>query len=30
MKDIYNKIGVDYHTHVTTVNNDGVKIVSGE
>ena len=30
MKDIYNKIGVDYHTHVTTVNNDGVKIVSGQ
>jgi homoserine kinase len=30
MKDIYDKIGVDYHTHVTTVNNNGVKIVSGE
>jgi homoserine kinase len=30
MKDIYNKIGVAYHTHVTTVNNEGVKIVSGE
>ena len=28
MKDIYDKIGVDYHTHVTTVNNNGVKIVS--
>ncbi len=26
MKNIYNKIGVDYHTHVTTINNDGVKI----
>ncbi len=24
MKDIYNKIGVDYHTHVTTVNSTGV------
>lgn len=27
MKDVYNTIGVDYHTHVTTVNNKGV---SGE
>jgi homoserine kinase len=26
MKDIYDNIGVDYHTHVTTINNDGVKI----
>ncbi len=26
MKDIYNKIGVDYHTHVTTINNEGVRI----
>jgi homoserine kinase len=30
MKSIYDKIGVDYHTHVTTINNNGVKIVSGE
>jgi homoserine kinase len=30
MKNIYDKIGVDYHTHVTTINNDGVKIVSSE
>ena len=29
-KDIYDKIGADYHTHVTTVNNNGVKIVSGQ
>ncbi len=28
MKQIYNKIGVDYNTYVTTVNNDGIKIVS--
>jgi homoserine kinase len=28
MKNIYDKIGVEYHTHVTTINNDGVKIVS--
>jgi homoserine kinase len=27
MKSIYDKIGVEYHTHVTTINNDGVKIV---
>ena len=24
MKEVYNTIGVDYHTHVTTVNNQGV------
>jgi homoserine kinase len=30
MKAIYDKIGVEYHTHVTTINNDGVKIVSRE
>jgi homoserine kinase len=30
MKNIYDKIGVEYHTHVTTINNEGVKIVSGE
>ncbi len=27
MKDIYDKIGVEYHTHVTTVNNDGVRVI---
>jgi homoserine kinase len=26
MKEVYEKIGVDYHTHVTTINNEGVKI----
>ncbi len=30
MKNIYDKIGVEYRTHVTTINNEGVKIVSGE
>jgi homoserine kinase len=28
MKDIYNTIGLDYHTHVTTINMEGVKIVN--
>ena len=27
MKDIYNKIGLDYHTYVTKINNQGVKIL---
>ena len=26
MKNIYDKIGVAYYTHVTTINNEGVKI----
>ena len=26
MKAIYNRIGLDYHTHVTTINKTGVKI----
>lgn len=25
MQDVYNAIGLDYHTYVTTINNDGVK-----
>jgi len=28
MKDIYSKIGIEYKTYVTTMNNDGVRIVS--
>ncbi len=28
MKDIYTKIGIDFHLHVTTINNNGVKILS--
>ena len=27
MKEIYNKIGIDYNTYVTTINNKGVEIV---
>ena len=27
MKDIYNSISLEYHTHVTTINKGGVKIV---
>ena len=27
MKTIYEKIGVEYHTHVTTINYEGVKII---
>jgi len=30
MKDIYEKTGIDYKTYVTTINKEGVKIVSGE
>jgi len=28
MKDIYTRIGLDHHTYVTTVNQDGVKIIA--
>jgi homoserine kinase len=24
MRDVYNKIGIDYHTHVTTINKKGI------
>ena len=27
MEEIYNRIGLDYHTHVTTINKTGVKIL---
>jgi len=27
MKDIYTRIGLDHHTYVTTINNEGVKVV---
>jgi len=30
MKDIYNKIGIDFHTHVTTINKEGMRMASGE
>jgi homoserine kinase len=26
MKDIYDNTGLKYHTYVTTINNDGIKI----
>ncbi|HWB94565.1 MAG TPA: homoserine kinase [Puia sp.] len=28
MKDVYTRIGLDHHTYVTTINQDGVKIIS--
>ena len=30
MKDIYNKIGIDFHTHVTTINDKGIKVMNDE
>jgi homoserine kinase len=27
MKEVFEKIGIAYHTHVTTINKEGVKIV---
>jgi homoserine kinase len=27
MKDIYTRIGLDHHTYVTTINNEGVKVL---
>jgi homoserine kinase len=29
MQEVYNQIGIEYHTYVTTVNNKGVEVVSG-
>jgi homoserine kinase len=26
MKDIFNKIGIEYHTHLTTINKQGVRV----
>ena len=26
MKDVYNRLGLDYHTYVTTINNEGCKV----
>ena len=28
MKEVYTRIGLDHHTYVTTINNQGVKVVS--
>ncbi|MEJ7673694.1 MAG: homoserine kinase [Chitinophagaceae bacterium] len=30
MKEIYDKIGLNYHTYVTTINNKGITIISSE
>jgi homoserine kinase len=27
MRDIYQRIGLDHHTYVTTINEQGVKII---
>ena len=27
MKDVYNRIGIDYHTYVTTINKKGVSLI---
>ena len=27
MKEVYDRIGIDYHTYVTTINKEGVKVV---
>ncbi len=29
MKEVYERIGIDYHTYVTTINKKGVTVVSG-
>ena len=30
MKEVYNKIGIDFHTHVTTINKEGIKMMNDE
>lgn len=30
MKDVYNSIGIDYNTYVTTINKKGVEVLNGE
>jgi homoserine kinase len=30
MQNIYNKIGLAYHTYLTTINNEGVRVVNAE
>jgi homoserine kinase len=30
MKDVYNRIGIDYNTYVTTINKKGVEVVNRE
>jgi homoserine kinase len=28
MKEVYEKIGIEYHTYVTTINKKGVEVVN--
>jgi homoserine kinase len=28
MKEVYNKIGIDFNTYVTTINKRGVEVIS--
>jgi len=28
MKNIYQRIGLDHHTYVTTINQQGVKVIT--
>jgi homoserine kinase len=30
MKEVYNKIGIEYNTYVTTINKKGVEVISSE
>lgn len=30
MREVYNKIGIEYNTYVTTINKKGVEVVNGE
>ncbi len=30
MKDIYDNIGLQYHTYVTTINKEGIKIIENK
>ncbi|MGQ0739880.1 MAG: homoserine kinase [Bacteroidota bacterium] len=30
MKDVYNRIGIEYNTYVTTINKKGVEVVNGK
>lgn len=30
MKEVYNNIGIEYNTYVTTINNKGVEVVKGQ
>ena len=30
MKEVYEKIGLEFHTHITTINQQGVKLISSD